>query len=90
MFVDGIPFSSLSENSTWYGAGFNKTEWDWENGTISTDIVGFVDEFTADHNRTVINCTSYKYPGHISTRIRLQPDNSTDNNTGKYQPSSLK
>ena len=90
MFVDGTPFYNLSSNSTWYSAGFNKSSYDWGNGTISTDIEGFVDEFTADHNRTLINCTSYKYPGHISMRIRVRPDNSTDNNTGKYEMSSVK
>ena len=87
MYIDGTPFSELSPECPWSKAGFNRSTFDWENGTISTDIVGFVDEFTSGHNGTEINCTSWKYNGHVAMEIDLQPDNSTDNSTGRNNQS---
>ena len=83
MYVNGRSFSKLSPDSPWNSAGFKRSTYDWNNGTVSTDIEGFVESFTGGHNNTAIYCTSYKYPGHVSLNITLHPDNSTHNQTGK-------
>ena len=83
MYVNGRSFSKLSPDSPWNSAGFKRSTYDWNNGTVSTDIEGFVEKFTGGHNNTAIYCTSYKYPGHVSLNITLHPDNSTHNQTGK-------
>ena len=88
MYIDGTPASQLSPYSPWYNASFTRSTYRYRNGTVSTDIEGYVDEFTADHNGALINCTSWKYNGSIATYIRLRPDNSTDNNTGKMTVTS--
>ena len=86
MYVNGVHTSDLcAENMIWCDAGFNRSIWTYSNGTVETSINGFVDEFTAGHNETYIECTSYKYNGSVSEWISLRPDNSTDNNTGKYE-----
>merc|ERR1712176_180856 len=81
MYIEGTPASQLSPYSPWYNASFTRSTYRYRNGTVPTDIEGYVDEFTADHNGALINCTSWKYNGSIATYIRLRPDNSTDNNT---------
>ena len=85
MYVNGIHTSDLcEEGSPWCSAGFNRSIWRYDNGTVETSINGFVDEFTAGHNETYIECTSYKYNGSVSEWISLRPDNSTNNNTGTW------
>ena len=87
MYVNGVLSDNLcQEGSPWCSAGFNRSIWRYDNGTVETSINGFVDEFTAAHNETYIECTSYKYNGSVSEWISLRPDNSTDNNTGKFLP----
>ncbi|KAL5266932.1 hypothetical protein ACHWQZ_G004096 [Mnemiopsis leidyi] len=82
MYVNGIRSSDLcAEDSPWCSAGFNKSIYTYDNGTVETSVEGLVYEFTSAHNETYIKCTSYKYSGSISEWISLRPDNSTDNNT---------
>ena len=85
MYLNGERSSKLPSDSHghWEKAYFKRYDWKDKNGTVSTVVAGYVDKFTKEHNNTMINCTSTKYKGHVAMKIRLRPNNSTNNHTGK-------
>ena len=73
MYIDGVAFDELSDDSVWKEAGFEWTSYDLMNGTIESSIEGFVEEFNNDHNMTEIRCYSMKHEAEVTTEIVLHP-----------------
>jgi hypothetical protein len=82
MFLDGVAASKLSDRSYWKIANFKRYNYTSTNGTNHTVVAGYMEKFREQHNNTLVNCTSQRYQGHASMRIRLRPENSTHNHTG--------
>lgn len=73
MMVDGERYDSESLPGSWKAANFERTEYDFENGTISTAIEGFIDTFSMEHNSTVFHCVSEKNNAEGRFTIKLAP-----------------
>ena len=72
MEINGYIWNSDSLEGAWSEAGFSKSVYNYENGTIETRIEGFVESFTKEHDMTIIKCHSYKYEGEVDMTIKIQ------------------
>ena len=72
MEINGNSWGRGELEGPWTEAGFARSVYVHRNGTISTNIEGFVESFTKEHDMAIIKCHSWKYEGGVDMTIKIQ------------------